>query len=274
MARTILTSHVRERGYGKEVLFSLSGHALLLAIFLFAAELFPVPETLLIGSGLGGGQGGDFVTVGLTAELGGGAGLYKPALTPVPEAPPPPARQAQEPEPAPDEEKVFVEEARSKVKEPAQKPAASRPAPAAPPVPSSQVGLIPGKPQPGAGGPGAAGSGAGGGFGGGQGVAIGRGSGEGIIDSWYARQVEQRIGSNWLKTSLGQLGRPVETVVSFEIRDNGQIETIRIEERSGIPSVDLAAERAVRASHPLPPLPYELRGRRVRFVAYFKYPPQ
>jgi len=47
----------------------------------------------------------------------------------------------------------------------------------------------------------------------------------------------------------------------------------QIEQRSGIGSIDLAAERAVRASDPLSPLPYELRNRTVKFIAYFEYPP-
>lgn len=94
------------------------------------------------------------------------------------------------------------------------------------------------------------------------------------MDSWYVRQVEQRVGQNWLKTSLGQLSRTVHTVISFEISSNGSIENIQIEQKSGIRSVDLAAERAVRASGPLPPLPFEFRQRRVKFVAHFEYPPR
>ncbi len=94
------------------------------------------------------------------------------------------------------------------------------------------------------------------------------------MDSWYVRQVEQRVGQNWLRTSLGQLAKPVQTVISFEIQSNGNIENINIEQNSGIRSVDLAAERAVRASGPLPPLPIDFRQRRVKFVAHFEYPPK
>ena len=104
-------------------------------------------------------------------------------------------------------------------------------------------------------------------------MTIGTGTGEGVMDSWYVRQVEQRSGRNWLKTSLGQLANPVRTVISFEIRADGRIDNIQIEHRSGIGSIDLAAERAVRASDPLSPLPYELRNRTVKFTAYFEYPP-
>ena len=82
-------------------------------------------------------------------------------------------------------------------------------------------------------------------------MTLGSGTGEGVMDSWYARQVEQRIGQNWLKTSLGRLSRPVQTVISFEIRANGTIENVKIQKDSGLGTVDLAARRAVMASSPL-----------------------
>ena len=87
-------------------------------------------------------------------------------------------------------------------------------------------------------------------------------------------RVEQRVGQNWLRASLGALARPVETVVSFEVLRNGRIHRIKLEQPSGVGAVDLAAQRAIRASSPLPALPPELRNRRVRFVTYFQYPPR
>ena len=103
---------------------------------------------------------------------------------------------------------------------------------------------------------------------------IGSGTGAGVMDSWYARQVEQRIGQNWLKTSLGRLSQSVQTIVSFEIRANGVIKNVKVQKNSGLATVDLAAQRAVMASSPLPPLPYEFRHRLVKFTAYFRYPPR
>lgn len=200
--------------------------------------------------------------------------MYKPALTSRPEAPPPLPEKASTPTAAALEEKnVFLEKSPQK-KQRVEKPSPgglirSRDEPKRPREASDT--RVPGKATPGAGGlPGV--SGTGGGFGGGQGVAIGPGTGEGLMESWYARQVEQRIGANWLKTSLGVLDRPVQTVVSFEIEPDGSLVNIRVQEESGLRSVDLAAERAVRASNPLPPLPRQFRNRRVRFLAYFQYP--
>jgi TonB family protein len=261
---------VREEGYRGAFAISAVGHLLLFLFFIFASELLPRGAPIVIGSGEGGGQGDDFVTVGLSAELSGGTGMTKPALTPRPEAVTAPEPSKPDPPPPQKEEQVFVEKA-SVPKTPKKAPASPAKSQASAETPQPKP--IPREPEPGSGGPGGQSLGSGGGFGGGQGVTIGTGTGEGVMDSWYVRQVEQRIGQNWLKTSLGQLDNPVRTVISFEIRADGRIDNIQIEQRSGIGSVDLAAERAVRASDPLSPLPYELRNRTVKFVAYFEYPP-
>lgn len=266
MAEGILVTHVQEGHYRKELITSAVGHLVLLLFFLSGLSLFPQEELIILGSGTGGGRGGDSIPVGLAQELSGGGGMYKPALTPSPEAAvPQPAPQTKVSETtAP--EKVFVR----KSKKP--KKATSRVTRSKPPKKASKPGVIQRRSDPGSGGPGARASGSGGGMGGGQGVSIGSGTGQKGFDSWYVRQVEQRIGRNWLSTSLGAMARPIRTIMSFEIGSGGQIGNIQIEESSGLRAVDLAAQRAIRASHPLPPLPYELRHRRVRFVAYFDYP--
>ncbi len=270
MSPGVISPHVSEEGYRGAFTVSAVGHLLLFLFFLFASELLPRGAPVVIGSGQGGGQRDDFVRVGLSAELGGGTGMQKPAITPRPEAVAMPQPSKPEP-PAPQkEDSVFVEKAPLR-ETPSKSPAS--PAKSQASTENSRPKAIPREPEPGSGGPGGLSLGSGGGFGGGQGVTIGMGTGEGAMDSWYVRQVEQRIGRNWLKTSLGQLENPVRTVISFEIRADGRIDHIQIEQRSGIGSIDLAAERAVRASDPLSPLPYELRNRTVKFIAYFEYPP-
>jgi TonB family protein len=276
MSRKILTAHIKEGGYGKVLVVSVAAHILLFLLFILGVDLLPRGEMIMIGSGAGGGQGG-FATVGLVAEASGGAGLYKPSLTPVAEAVPAVARR---PEPAPAPAKapppetpdpnVFVEKASPRRTRQSTPPAPKQQAQA----PAAKAGQIPRAPDPGAGGAGGQGGGSGGGFGTGIGISVGDGTGEGAIDSWYVRQVEQRIGSNWLRTSLGQLGSPVQSIISFEVSPSGEISNLKFEKESGVRAVDLAAERAVRASNPLPPLPYELRRIRVRFVAHFDYPPR
>ena len=255
------------------MLFSILAHVLLFLFFLFGVRLLPESAPLKIGTGPGGGQGGDFVSVGLSADISGGAGMYKPAITPRPAtAPPPKEVEKKESEPPPPTQEVFLEKKASVKKKQTSEPERK---PKSKPEPAQKKGLIPREPDPGKGGPASGTGGSGGGFGSGRGVSIGSGSGEEAgIDSWYIRQVEQRVSQNWLQTSLGRLNRPVEAIASFVVRSNGQIENIQLQQPSGISSVDRAAMRAIHASNPLPPLPYELRGRSVRFQAVFEYPPR
>ena len=109
MLKPVIHSHTHDAGYRWPVVASLIGHTLLLLFFLFAVKIFPAGEPLLIGSGLGGGQGEDSVTVGLSPELSGGAGMYKPSVTPQPAALPPPAprKTAETESPATQPENVF-----------------------------------------------------------------------------------------------------------------------------------------------------------------------
>jgi len=136
-------------------------------------------------------------------------------------------------------------------------------------VPASQSNLIPTAPQPGAGGTGGLSGGSGGGVGGGVGVSIGSGSG-GFSDSWYARTVEARLSSNWIRPAPGIR---MEAVYSFYISASGNIYDIKQEKSSGNTALDLTAERAIRASNPLSPPPPEFQGRPIQFVAQFIYPP-
>jgi TonB family protein len=274
LSQRVINPHIKESSLRGSTAYSAALHLALFLLFTVGTGFLPSPEPYRLGLGPGGGQGGDFVSVGLAAEVGGGSGMYKPPITPRPDSAPPPeppkpsnATEAEEPA-----AEVF-QEAKKKVTKKAQEvpPQSSKQPP--PSEVKNRTGLVPREPDPGK-GPSAGGSGSGGGFGGGRGVSIGSGHGEGNIDSWYIRQVERRVGRNWLQASLGKLEDSVEATVSFEVQNSGQITNIHFEHRSGIRSVDIAVERAILASNPLPPLPYEFRGRTVRFRAVFEYPPR
>ena len=272
--RTVLRSHLKEEDRGRSLLISAGLHTLLVVIFTVGVGFLPSAPPLELGLGQGGGQG-DYISVGLAADTGGGAGMIRPPVTTRPESAPPPPRP---PEPVVEEREVPADVFTQTPPEPDTKPPPEprrRPPPPQrePESTAERPGLIPREADPGHGAPGGSG-GSGGGFGTGRGVLVGSGSGEGVVDSWYVRQVEQRIGQNWLQTSLGQLGRRVDAVATFTVQRDGRITDIRLEKSSGVSSVDLAVQRAIQASTPLPPLPYELRSRTVVFRAVFEYPPR
>jgi len=101
------------------------------------------------------------------------------------------------------------------------------------------------------------------GIGGGSGSGGGTGSGYssqiGLSNfpfTYYLQIIMDRVSANWF-TSLvdpGVLGN-FEAVIYFKIYKNGQISDLKVEQSSGIKSLDLSALRAVQSSAPFPPLP-------------------
>ncbi len=263
---TLLDIPLVQERYGRSVLASIAIHLAVVFLLVFVPYLLPRPDAIVLGSGPGGGSGGDSFAVGLADDLSGGAGMTKPSLLPQP-----PALPAEKPavkEEPPKDSVALPDTVMPKKARKAEKTAVNPSSKPLPPVKGSNV--IPTAPRPGAGGTGGLSGGSGGGRGGGIGVSIGSGTG-GFGDSWYARAVESRISSNWIRPPEGI---KIEVVYSFFIATDGSIYNIQKEKSSGNDALDLTAERAIRASNPLAAPPPELRGRPLQFIAQFVHPPQ
>ncbi len=260
---TLLNIPLLHERYGLAFLASIGFHVTLLLFVLALPFLLPRSTPIPLG-GPGGGTGGEVFTVGVADELAGGAGMTKPSL--VPQPPALPEEKVEKPESKP--EAIALPQTLEK-KPPKKAPEkAAKPSPQK--VPENKLSnVIPTAPQPGAGGTGGIAGGSGGGRGGGSGVSIGSGSG-GLGDSWYARVVESRISSNWIRPPEGVR---CDIVYGFYIALNGSIYNIKLMKSSGNAELDMTAERAIRASTPLAPPPPEFRGREIQFVAEFVYPP-
>jgi outer membrane biosynthesis protein TonB len=244
---------IQER-YGPSLLVSIGIHAVVVLIILFGGYLLP-STVVHIGSGPGGGTGGDIsATVGVVDDLSGGAGMVKPSIVPRP--------PALKEKPAPPEQKAIP---LPQTLRPKKNKIDSREAKNTKPIPDSN--RIPTAPEPGSGGIGRSSGGSGGGIGAGNGVSIGPGSG-GLGDSSYARQVEDRIGRNWIKPPEGM---HVEMVYSFYIFANGAIGGIKLEKSSRNTQIDFNAERAIRLLTDLPPPHMGIRP--IQFIVQFIYPP-
>lgn len=74
--------------------------------------------------------------------------------------------------------------------------------------------------------------------------------------TYYLQIIIDRVSSNWF-TSLVDPGisGSFQATVYFKIYKNGQISDPKIQEASGIKSLDLSALRAIQTSAPFPPLP-------------------
>lgn len=261
---TLLELPLIQERYAPAFVLSIVLHAFVLVFFITVPFLMPRPTPIQIGTGPGGGMGGESYTVGVIEDAGGGAGLFKPAMTPQPPAPPveTPAKK----EITKEDAKAVALPGTVKSKKKSPEPAATA-SKAAPGPPSKQ---IPDPDAKGAGGSGGGSRGSGGGIGGGIGISIGSGSG-GFGDNWYARAVESRIGGNWSKP-IG-IQQRIEIAYSFIVNANGTISEITKVKSCGNEALDLSAERAIRAANPLTVPPPELRSRPLLFMAQFIYPP-
>ncbi len=103
----------------------------------------------------------------------------------------------------------------------------------------------------------------------------GVGFGDGTFGEKYGYYVDamtRRISQNWLQSLVDyRVQRAPRVYVSFEIARNGTIDDIEIKQSSGIPSLDRSADRAIRLSSPLQPLPSDYRGTSVSVTFYFEF---
>ena len=85
--------------------------------------------------------------------------------------------------------------------------------------------------------------------------------------AYYLSIVQDRIGSNWVRTYIGK----GKVKIYFRINRNGNIVGAMIEESSGDVGLDRVALRAITASSPLPPLPEGYEGNSLGIHIWFNY---
>jgi protein TonB len=89
---------------------------------------------------------------------------------------------------------------------------------------------------------------------------------------YYVDVMTRRISENWLRSLVdNRVQRAPRVYLSFVIGRDGKISDIVVVQPSGISSLDRSAERAIRASDPLPSLPTDYRGSSVQVKFYFEY---
>jgi TonB family protein len=73
---------------------------------------------------------------------------------------------------------------------------------------------------------------------------------------WYLEQMVRKVQRNWRPPGTTSL----KTTIYFRIERTGRVADMRVETSSGHFTFDQAAQRAVQASSPMPPLPGEYSG--------------
>src|SRR5690349_11530800 len=79
--------------------------------------------------------------------------------------------------------------------------------------------------------------------------------------AWYVRVVQQKVSENWLKYEVDPNIRDASRVyITFDISRSGQPKNLRIEQSSGVPSLDQSAIRALQRIDSFGPLPSDYPG--------------
>ncbi len=90
--------------------------------------------------------------------------------------------------------------------------------------------------------------------------------------AYYVRGVQQRISENWLKYEVDpRITNAQRVYVTFDVARDGHPSNVRVEQSSGVPSLDVSAVRAVQRVDSFGPLPNEYSGNKVSVEFWFDY---
>jgi len=105
------------------------------------------------------------------------------------------------------------------------------------------------------------------------GLSFTGGSGDfGSRFGWYVDTVRRKVSENWLKYEIDpRIDVARRVYIYFEVTRSGQPVNIRVEQSSGIPSLDQSALRALQRIDTFGPLPPEYAGKYVAVEFWFDY---
>jgi protein TonB len=247
--------------WGRALAWSAGLHAAIIAfLFVFAAVL-----TGRSGGTWGAGGGGDAIGATLVSTV------------PLPVAPSQTQNvlaneskgitqsQPKTEEKAPDAIEIQGKNAKIKPKKKQETAAKEKPLPA-PEEESNQVAFGEGGPVSGPYGTFSA-AGAKGGFG------ISGGGGDfGTKYAWYVHVIQQKVSENWLKYEVDPRITTAQRVyITFDIARDGHPGNVRVDQSSGVPSLDISAVRALQRIDTFGPLPPDYSGAKISVEYWFDY---
>ena len=90
--------------------------------------------------------------------------------------------------------------------------------------------------------------------------------------AYYVDVVRRKVSENWLKYEIDpRINDARRVYIYFEITRSGQPTNIRVEQSSGIPSLDQSAVRALQRIDTFGPLPAGYNGNYVAVEFWFDY---
>jgi periplasmic protein TonB len=90
--------------------------------------------------------------------------------------------------------------------------------------------------------------------------------------AWYVQGVQRTVSQNWLKYEVDpRISSAQRVYITFDIARDGHPGNVRVEQSSGVPSLDISATRAIQRIDTFGPLPPEYSGSKVSVEFWFDY---
>jgi len=245
--------------WGRALSWSAGFHLAVTGIIL----LYPLIFKGATGQGWGGGGGGSAIGVTLVSSVPLPAPAAQTQNVLANESKGVTKSQPKIEEKEPDAIEIQGKDSKVKPKKPPT-PTKAKPEPA--PEETNQVAFGEGGPVSGPYGSFAAG-GAKGGFG-----VEGSGGDFGTRYGWYVQIIQRKVSENWLKYEVDPGITTAQRVyITFDVARDGHPFNVRVEQSSGVPSLDVSASRALQRIDSFGPLPSDYSGSKISVEYWFDY---
>jgi len=89
---------------------------------------------------------------------------------------------------------------------------------------------------------------------------------------WYVHVIQQKVSDNWMKYEVDpRISTANRVYITFDITRDGRPTNVRVEQSSGVPSLDISATRALERIDTFGPLPADYPGNRISVEYWFDY---
>jgi len=89
---------------------------------------------------------------------------------------------------------------------------------------------------------------------------------------WYVQVIQRKVSENWLKYEVDpQITGAQRVYITFDIARDGHPFNVQVEQSSGVPSLDISAQRALQRIDTFGPLPPDYSGNKLSVEYWFDY---
>jgi len=90
--------------------------------------------------------------------------------------------------------------------------------------------------------------------------------------AWYVHVIQQKVSDNWLRYEVDpRISTAQRVYITFDVARDGHPSNVRIEQSSGVPSLDYSATRALQRIDTFGPLPADYSGNKISVEYWFDY---